>query len=204
MTIAVIGWGSLIWLLKPLEIATWWRKDGPELPIEFARISNDGRLTLVIYPGAGKSVQTYWAISLYDKLPNAIDNLRAREGHAKCPIHSLDRQGNTNCPDPQILQIVRAWLDSRPRLDAVIWTGLQDKWNWTGGAYTPDNVIRYLQSVDRTVSEKARKYITNAPPQIRTPLRSVIEDRMGWSAQSLPSYWWTDFVNQLKWRMSRS
>jgi hypothetical protein len=52
MKIAVIGWGSLIWCPGSLRIQTAWHNDGPSLPIEFARILKDGRLTLVIRPGS--------------------------------------------------------------------------------------------------------------------------------------------------------
>jgi len=44
--IIVLGWGSLIWDPRELKIKnSEWQKDGPNLPIEFARISQDGRLT---------------------------------------------------------------------------------------------------------------------------------------------------------------
>ena len=46
MKIAVLGWGSLIWDPKELDANNEWNNDGPFLPIEFARISNNGRLTL--------------------------------------------------------------------------------------------------------------------------------------------------------------
>jgi 1-acyl-sn-glycerol-3-phosphate acyltransferase len=50
MRIAVLGWGSLIWSPGNLKIDREWHEDGPFLPIEFARVSQDGRLTLVLFP----------------------------------------------------------------------------------------------------------------------------------------------------------
>jgi hypothetical protein len=50
MKIAVLGWGSLLWEQGVLRLASRWRTDGPWLPIEFARLSDRGRLTLVIHP----------------------------------------------------------------------------------------------------------------------------------------------------------
>ena len=60
MRIAVIGWGSLLWSPRTLPLAGTWSSDGPVLPIEFARISVDGRLTLIIEDGA-KPIATYHA-----------------------------------------------------------------------------------------------------------------------------------------------
>jgi hypothetical protein len=59
MQIAIVGWGSLIWCPGSLQIKSGWHRDGPPLPVEFARISGDGRLTLVIHPGS-KEQQTLW------------------------------------------------------------------------------------------------------------------------------------------------
>ena len=63
MKIAILGWGSLIWQPKDLKFDAniGWKEKGPILPIEFARISKDGRLTLVITKDA-KEVKTYFAI----------------------------------------------------------------------------------------------------------------------------------------------
>jgi hypothetical protein len=74
MQIAVIGWGSLIWCPGSLQIKSRWHSDGPALPIEFARISNDKRLTLVIQPGSPDQ-RTYWALSEFDDLKAARANL---------------------------------------------------------------------------------------------------------------------------------
>ncbi len=50
MKIAILGWGSLLWQPKDLQFdkGIGWSENGPMLPVEFARISKDGRLTLVI------------------------------------------------------------------------------------------------------------------------------------------------------------
>ena len=49
--IAVIGWGSLIWNQAELQISKPFTLGGPALNIEFARISMDGRLTLIVDDG---------------------------------------------------------------------------------------------------------------------------------------------------------
>lgn len=86
MKVAIIAWGSLCWDPRDLSISSEnWLVDGPELPVEFARISNDGRLTLVIKLGWDK-VTTLYAISSFDTLTDAINNLRIREGTTETNI----------------------------------------------------------------------------------------------------------------------
>ena len=48
--IACLGWGSLCWQPEELKTLGGWRNDGPNLPLEFTRASDEGkgRLTLVI------------------------------------------------------------------------------------------------------------------------------------------------------------
>ena len=69
MKIAILAWGSLIWQPKDLLLDTefGWKEDGPILPIEFARISKDGRLTLVITKN-GTKVPVLYALSNYQNV----------------------------------------------------------------------------------------------------------------------------------------
>lgn len=83
--IAILGWGSLIWRPKNLMIKyTKWKNDGPKLPIEFARKSNDGRLTLVIYDkyldDESKWIKVLWNLMNVDSIQEAIGNVCIREG----------------------------------------------------------------------------------------------------------------------------
>jgi hypothetical protein len=99
MRLAVIGWGSLIWCPGELAIATRWHLNGPFLPLEFARISKDGRPTLVIHPHAAQ-VRTYWAISRFDDLGDAIENLRKREGtNTKCIAYQAQSSASSIISD---------------------------------------------------------------------------------------------------------
>ena len=41
MKIVCIAWDSLIWEPGPLKLASSWQPDGPSLPLEFVRDSDD-------------------------------------------------------------------------------------------------------------------------------------------------------------------
>jgi hypothetical protein len=80
MKIAILGWGSLKWDPRNLAYEGAWQSGGPQLPLEFSRISRDGRLTLVIDPTHGEPVSTLYTTSTLLSLDEAIENLQEREG----------------------------------------------------------------------------------------------------------------------------
>jgi hypothetical protein len=59
MIIACLGWGSLVWNPGDLPISSAWRSDGPTIPVEFTRQSDNGRITLVI-TDAAPEVAVLW------------------------------------------------------------------------------------------------------------------------------------------------
>lgn len=166
MRIGLLGWGSLIWDSKELNLPeTSWHQDGPELPIEFARKSTKGRLTLVIYPGA-RLVPVLWAEMHQTQLDAAIEALRNRE------CTSIDNIGyiagdTKHSKFTNILDTLRMWLTNHP-YDALLWTDLNSNFD----EYDEATVSNYL----RTEADKAecRKYIDKAPKQIDTDMRRTI------------------------------
>ncbi len=200
MRIAVIGWGSLVWCSGCLQIKSKWYADGPELPIEFARISEDGRLTLVIYSGPPEHPtpvqRTYWALSALDEMQASRQNLHLREGKPGMKyIVSVTREGiEEGTIEPNTSNRIRAWLQSRKDVDAAIWTGLDTKWpSWApGDKFSHENAITYLQRLESEKSQTAatlsrfREYICNTPSQVDTPLRKKLRT-MGCEDAKLPT-----------------
>ena len=79
MRIACLAWGSLVWSPRDLQISSIWFEDGPSVPVEFARQSGGHRLTLVIRNDF-QPVTSLWAWMKMASLPDAVENLRVREG----------------------------------------------------------------------------------------------------------------------------
>lgn len=177
MKIAILGWGSLIWQPKELNYNKefGWKNDGPYLPIEFARISNNGRLTLVITQN-GTEVQTLYTLSNYKTIEEAILDLAVREGTGRKSIGSYDRAkeefSDVNFP---FKDNITEWIDQTD-FDAVIWTNLKENWE----EKTKDR-IEYLKSLKGATRALAEEYIRKTPEQIRTNLRKEIVTQLNWT-----------------------
>jgi hypothetical protein len=187
MNIAVIGWGSLIWCPGSLRIRTKWRVGGPMLPIEFARISDDGRLTLVIHPSSAPQL-TYWALSEITELASARRNLMEREGCLSLgAIHHFPLDNANPSIPPEVETELGKWLPTQPGIQAVIWTGLKTNWSERGRAeFSPEDAVRYLAELDaqrrqtRATYDRAKEYVRNAPPSVQTKVRQLLHQE-GWT-----------------------
>ena len=182
MKIAVLGWGSLKWDPRNIQIRGEWDEDGPFLPVEFARISRKERLTLVLYPDA-KDVRTLWAYSTFENLHQAKENLREREGTVIEKIGYVSISDNKrNCQViPDALDSIRRWAEEK-ELDAVIWTDLSSNFKErTGMDFNEDNIIKYLKNLTGKELEEAEKYVRRAPKQVKTRIRRRIEKELGWT-----------------------
>ncbi|MFZ0246606.1 hypothetical protein [Candidatus Binatus sp.] len=190
LKIAVLGWGSLVWCPGSLAIRSRWHNDGPRLPIEFARISNDSRLTLVIHAGC-RDQTTYWALSDFGDLDSAVDNLKQREGcREPGDIHYLTVDGRTR-GTLETIATVKQWMHGRQDINASIWTGLESNWkDKRKKPFTSDDALAYLEDLaqgDKTVFQRAREYVCNTPPQIQTEVRRLLKRKDGrWLDNRLP------------------
>lgn len=184
MKIAILGWGSLIWQPKELKFDTnvGWKENGPVLPIEFARISKDGRLTLVITPN-GTEVPTLYSVSSFDSLDLAVLNLAVREGSGRKSIGYYDKSKDEFSPiDFSFKENIKNWIQTTD-FDTVIWTNLPVKLNLENVTKTekdPDGRIDYLQNLKGFESALAEEYIRNTPKQIATKYRNQIIKTLGW------------------------
>ena len=184
MKTAILGWGSLIWQPKELKFDAniGWKENGPVLPIEFARISKDGRLTLVITPN-GTEVPTLYSVSCFDSLVLAVLNLKKREGTSEKYIGSYNKSKDEFSPiDFSFKENIKNWIQTTD-FDAIIWTNLPEKLNLENVTKTekdPDGRIDYLQNLKGFESALAEEYIRNTPKQIATKYRNQIIKTLGW------------------------
>jgi hypothetical protein len=176
MTIACLGWGSLIWNPGTLLIRNRWFEDGPLLPIEFTRRSHNGRVTLII-DEAAMPVRTLWALMTTCDLGEAMKSLQEREETAKKNIHSaLANDASAQGFRRSIVD----WL-VKNQLDAAIWTGLSYSEHTDHKRPDIRFVLDHLRKLDHNARKVAEEYIRRAPRQIDTEYRRQIELEFGWT-----------------------
>ncbi len=176
MTIACLGWGSLIWNPDDLPIDGQWQKDGPELPLEFTRQSNNGRLTLVIDDDA-KPLTTLWASMKSKILSEAAEALRLREGRPNPKFIGRWPSSDQTFPHQQI---IADWAKQRD-IEGVVWTALPPKFSGISDRKpSVDEAVAYLNTLSGDRRKEAERYIRCAPQQVRTAYRERFESELGW------------------------
>jgi hypothetical protein len=185
---AVLAWGSLVWDPCALQTTGKFMANGPLLPIEFCRVSADGRLTLAIDESFGALCKTYSAPSALESLDAARDDLCLREGMADARAIGFVEPVSGNQSDfalenhPQVVATIGAWAESIG-YDAAIWTALAsnfDAWGKGGEPFSVSAALQYLETLESEDSAKfaqALAYIRKAPPEIETPVRDEVGRR---------------------------
>jgi hypothetical protein len=182
MKIAILARGSLIW--DPRELKEWieddFKQGGPELPIEFSRISKDHRLTLVIDPIPGTEVPTRFVLSKRSSLSEAVEDLRERESTNEEYIGFTDITGAQasfrKYPGHQFAhERIRWWLDISD-FHAVIWTALPSNYRERERQdFSDENAVSYLLRLSSADRQKALEYVRKAPAEVQTPVRTRLE-----------------------------
>ena len=185
MKIACLGWGSLVWDPRDLPTEGRWSGDGPKAPVEFARQSADGRITLVIEPTAAP-VQLCWVVLNIGDFDRAKEALRDREGITGANWDSRIGQWRRGEATPEVMPGLPAWAEARG-LDAVIWTALAPRFGGRDVPPSANQLIEYLRSLTGNERASAERYVRCAPAQIGTKFRREIEAALGWNYQECSS-----------------
>lgn len=180
--IACLGWGSLVWDPRQLQIQSEWFADGPIVQVEFVRQSDDGRITLVL-EGSALPVRSLWAVMDHTDVAAAREALRKREGvsqRRKAAIAAWSTGENS----PGLILDLPEWAASHG-LEGVVWTALPPKFNGDEPCTpTIDQVIEYLEGLTGATRESAERYIRCTPRQIDTEYRRQIETALRWTYRS--------------------
>jgi hypothetical protein len=172
--IVCLGWGSLIWDKKSLPVKDLWKEDGPHLPVEFLRQSQNGRLTLVI-DRLSQPVPVLWAELNVGELSEAVEQLSIREETSckkigRWPDASGYEYGN----------VIGDWAKANG-ISGVVWTALGSKFCGEAGRRPlQGEAIHYLRGLTGTKLNLAKEYVEKAPVQIDTDYRRAIRIELSW------------------------
>ena len=179
MNVACLGWGSLIWDPRTLPVRGPWREDGPRLPIEFARQSSDGRLTLVIVPDYPYFVPVLWTLLSTATVDEARTVLGRREGVGLRNVQRSIGLWSDHESAPAACPGMPAWAAER-MLGAVVWTALTPGCGTDIFVVNVDEAEQYLRQLPCPIRQCAEEYVRRAPRQVDTPYRRRFEAALGW------------------------
>ena len=183
--IACLGWGSLVWRQGTLPVSSQWHTGGPALPIEFARQSENKRMTLVICPGLPR-VSTRWALLAVDDIHCAKRALGEREWDRapKNPswiersIGFWDR--STDGRYGLEAEVIAAWAKGKG-LSGVVWTSLPCRIRGENGLMpSEEEVVSSLRTLEAEERALAEEYVRKAPPEVDTAYRRRLVKEFGW------------------------
>lgn len=174
-----LGWGSLVWDSRELPLASDWIHDGPSVPVEFARQSQDGRITLVVSRNT-KPIPVFSAKLRADSIEGARQLLAAREGVSKKYLkQSIGWWSLSEVSEHAESSSVGTWAKEK-RLAGVVWTALKPRFDGALKMPSSQEVIKYLNGLGGKDRQRAKDYVCRTPPEIRTVYRDEIEKTLGW------------------------
>ena len=152
------GVGIIVWDPRDLQIAAKFAANGPLLPIEFCRVSADGRLTLAIDETFGALCKTYSAPSALEDLDAAMDNLRQQRGNdgraARSASSSPLPAGKATSRWNAIRRSSRRSAPGRrrsattPRSGRALTSNFDD-WGKGGEPFSVSAALQYLETLER-------------------------------------------------------
>ena len=162
MKIAYFAWGSLLWNSDGLELLTPWKKTNIKLPLNFSRISDDGkgRLTLVIDSKNGVLNQIYYATTKITNLNVAIQNLRKREKTVAKYIGYINLKNNSGRYSDNLslkdIKIIKSFAEKH-NIDAIVWTDLYPNFK----DFSTVNALKYIEDRKKytTIYNRMIEYI---------------------------------------------
>ena len=189
MKIAVIGYGSLIWDLDDLEPKVngdWQRGIGPQMPVEFARVSPKRKqaLVLVIHQDVPNPSATSYIMSNKTSLELAVEDLAARERTDLDHIGYATRRGEMFSRNSGVAETAAEWVE-QTGFDAAVWTDLDGNFDdHTGEDFSHEAGLAYLRTLTGHSLFEAWQYITYAPSETDTPFRRFLGTDSWWSGLS--------------------
>jgi len=185
MLIACLGWGSLVWDPRDLPVRGGnWFTDGPFLPIEFARKSSDGRITLVLMPANFPCVRSLWKPMSVLNLQSARKSLGMRESPGRLSPETCVDYWPRGSQNRYAIQEIGRWA-RRLQIDAVVWTNLPPKFNEEDkNEPATKDIVSYLRGLHGHKRKNAKQYVRMTPRQIDTDCRRTIERTLNWDCLS--------------------
>lgn len=181
--IAIVAWNDSV--VNPKNLSTVvgkFQKGGPNLRIEFSRISTSGHLTPVLDAKA-PATETFFAVAKGNNLKKVAAELAKREGITK----NMDRIGFVSLKDmaannrsmqkhPDVCTAIADWAQKKG-FSAVVWQELGKRFkNKIKIAFNNQNALNYLEGLNKKNRERAIRYIQLCP--VETPFKEFAVDEM--------------------------
>ncbi len=181
MNIAVIGWGSLIWCPRTLQIEPGWHRDSPMLPVEFARKSE----RRAAHPGDPSRLSEAANVLGNEQMRKASRRDRKPESARG---QEVPQRRHSFCGQGRIWSSRR--LEERERGAEMVDEDGESRCRYldrAAGNLRPWLRHQIPEERQRPAQlAKARRYVRMTPPQIQTAVRAAMR-KEGWSDCDLPA-----------------
>ena len=143
------------------------------MPVEFSRVSKNGRVTLVV-DSAARPVPTLWTLLATENLEAGIAQLAARE-----EVERLGAIGRwPNAEKNPAHHTIADWAQEKA-VDGVVWTALKPGLQGARGVRPSlGDILGHIGTLKGCAREKATEYVRRAPEQIATEWREAIRQAM--------------------------